>query len=72
MKNKSPQKRAAYKFGANRCEPARRWRKTAANFKQTRDVREDRGTRQSKSVVVPATLPALESAPPFAKKRHHA
>lgn len=37
-----------YKLGANRTEEAARPRKHHANFKQSRDVREDRGERQIK------------------------
>jgi hypothetical protein len=68
---KTSKKQAAYKLGVNRTEPAHRWRKSATNFKQSRDDREDRGTRQNKSVAVRATLPAFESAPRVPRKRHH-
>jgi len=42
-------KTAAHKLGKNRTEIAKRARKLDKNFKQSRDVREDRGTRQTKS-----------------------
>jgi hypothetical protein len=38
----------AHKLGANRGETAKRQRKLDKNFKQSRDVREDRGIRQVK------------------------
>jgi hypothetical protein len=37
-----------HKLGANRGEAAKRQRKLDKNFKQSRDVREDRGVRQVK------------------------
>jgi len=42
-------KTAVHKLGKNRTEIAKRARKLDKNFKQSRDVREDRGTRQTKS-----------------------
>ncbi len=48
----SPTKRhdkvSSHKFGANRNEMAVKMRKKDKNFKQSRDVREDRGTLQTK------------------------
>ena len=38
-----------HKLGANQKEPAVKSREKDANFKQSRDVREDRGERQMKS-----------------------
>ena len=38
----------SYKLGANRTEPAAKPRKHDRNFKQSRDVREDRCERQIK------------------------
>ena len=38
-----------HKLGANQKEPAVKAVKHDANFKQSRDVREDRGTRQMKT-----------------------
>ena len=38
-----------HKLGVNQKEPAVKAVKLDANFKQSRDVREDRGTRQSKT-----------------------
>ncbi|MFO1520078.1 MAG: hypothetical protein U1F57_10510 [bacterium] len=45
---KSPPKKEAHKRGANRNELAAKKRKTSNRFNLTRDVREDRGTRQTK------------------------
>ena len=42
-------KTATHKLGSKRNEPAKRPRKLDNNFKQSRDVAEDRGTRQMKS-----------------------
>jgi len=39
---------ATHKLGANHREAAKRPRKLDKNFKQSRDVREDRGIRQLK------------------------
>lgn len=39
---------APHKLGDDRNELAKRPRKLKANFKESRDVREDRGTRQGK------------------------
>jgi hypothetical protein len=36
------------KRGDDRNEPAKKHRKSVRNFSQSRDIREDRGTRQSK------------------------
>jgi hypothetical protein len=38
-----------HKLGANQKEPAKKARTKDANFKQSRDVREDRGERQIKT-----------------------
>jgi len=46
---KTAGKVAAHKLGSKRNETAKRPRKIDNNFKQSRDVREDRGTRQMKS-----------------------
>lgn len=42
-------KTIAHKLGVNQKEPAVKAVKLDANFKQSRDVREDRGTRQAKN-----------------------
>jgi hypothetical protein len=42
-------KKASHKYGANRKEIARRFRKRDRNFSQSRDIREDRGERQLKT-----------------------
>ncbi len=39
---------ATHKLGDERHELAQRPRKLKANFKESRDIREDRGTRQTK------------------------
>lgn len=44
-------KKVSHKLGANRKEVARKTRKLDANFKQSRDIREDRGERQIKTTV---------------------
>ena len=41
---------ASHKLGANRRELTRTPRQKDKNFKQSRDIREDRGERQSKTV----------------------
>ncbi|MFM1769061.1 MAG: hypothetical protein RJA22_1590 [Verrucomicrobiota bacterium] len=41
---------ATHKLGANRRELTRTPRKKDKNFKQSRDIREDRGERKSKTV----------------------
>ena len=38
------------KLGANRNEPAKKAKKRDANFSQSRDIHEDRGARQAKTV----------------------
>jgi hypothetical protein len=53
--NKKPQQ-PSRKFGANRKEFARNARKRAANFAQSRDIREDRGERQMKSARARQTM----------------
>lgn len=45
-------KRTFHKLGSNRRDPARKPRRLDANFKQSHDVREDRGERQSKMAGV--------------------
>lgn len=47
-KKKPGTKLAPHKLGDDRNEIANKPRKLKANFKQSRDVREDRGTRQNK------------------------
>ena len=49
--------KVTYKLGANSTEPAAKPRKHDPNFKQSRDVREDRGERQMKTVRATQTLP---------------
>ncbi len=52
------------KLGANRNETASRPRKHDKNFKQSRDVREDRGERQAKlSNAVRSVITRTESRP---------
>ena len=46
---KSEGTKASHKLGANRHDPARRQQKRDKNFKQSKDVREDRGVRQLKT-----------------------
>jgi hypothetical protein len=46
------------KLGANRKDPAVKARKCDANFKQSRDVCEDRGERQIKLSAAPKTIPS--------------
>ena len=55
----TPSKKPAHKLGANRKELARKSRKHDANFAQSRDIREDRGERQMKTVRARQTLPHL-------------
>ncbi len=45
-----------HKLGANQKEEAAKPRKHDANFKQTRDVREDRGERQLKTGAAARTI----------------
>ncbi|MFO1462768.1 MAG: hypothetical protein U1F66_03255 [bacterium] len=45
---KQPPRLAPHKLGDDRNELAVKPRKLKGNFKQSRDVREDRGTRQTK------------------------
>lgn len=42
----------SHKLGANRRELTRSPRRKDKNFKQSRDIREDRGERQSKTVGI--------------------
>lgn len=44
-----------HKLGVNQKEPAVKAVKRDANFKQSRDVREDRGQRQAKTAGAPGT-----------------
>jgi hypothetical protein len=44
-------KKLSHKYGANRKEIARRFRKRDRNFSQSRDIREDRGERQIKTAT---------------------
>ena len=46
-----------HKLGANRKETAKKARAHDANFKQSRDVREDRGERQIKTGSASRTIP---------------
>jgi hypothetical protein len=48
-KNSSSKAAAAHKLGANRQDTAKRERKLDKNFKQSKDVREDRGVRKLKT-----------------------
>jgi hypothetical protein len=59
MKSDSP---APHKKGANRKEAARKTPKLDPNFRQSRDIREDRGERQSKLANPERTLPAQQLA----------
>lgn len=45
----------SHKFGANRNELAATPRKHDPNFRQSRDVREDRGQRRMKTFAAPRT-----------------
>ena len=45
-----------HKLGANQKEPAVKAIKRDANFKQSRDLHEDRGERQMKTGTAPRTL----------------
>jgi hypothetical protein len=49
-------KEASHKLGANRKETARKPRKHDANFAQSRDLREDRGERQTKLADLSRTV----------------
>jgi hypothetical protein len=46
-------------LGANRKELTRKPRKSGHNSSQSRDIREDRGERQMKTVRNPRTMPHL-------------
>ncbi len=54
MKTKQSTTRT-HKLGANQKEPAAKPVKLDANFKQSRDIREDRGQRQHKTSTPPQT-----------------
>ena len=56
-KTQSP--RPTHKLGANRKELARKPRQRDANFSQSRDIREDRGERQMKTVRARQTMAHL-------------
>lgn len=47
------------KLGANRNDVARKPRKRDNNFAQSRDIREDRGERQMKTVRARQSMPHL-------------
>lgn len=49
-------RKTSHKLGANRNEPAKRLRKRDRNFAQSRDIHEDRGERQIKTVRVDQSL----------------
>jgi len=53
---KSKPEKVPHKLGANPKEPAVKAQKRDANYKQSRDVREDRGERQIKTSTAPRTL----------------
>jgi len=53
---KTPSQKTPHKLGANQKETAARTRPHDSNFKQSRDVREDRGARQAKTNRAPRTL----------------
>ena len=42
--------RIVRKRGANRNDPAKKAKKRDANFSQSRDIHEDRGARQAKTI----------------------
>ena len=48
---KTKPKTAPHKLGANHKDPAVKTVKHDANFKQSRDIREDRSTRQKKTAA---------------------
>ncbi|MEQ2005933.1 MAG: hypothetical protein ABMA26_03970 [Limisphaerales bacterium] len=48
----------SHKLGANRNELAATKRKHDPNFKQSRDVREDRGQRRMKTTAAPRSVRA--------------
>ncbi len=50
-------KKVSHKLGANRKEVSRKLRKHDPNFRQSRDVREDRGERQIKMMIRPRIGP---------------
>jgi hypothetical protein len=56
MPAKHPLKRAARRPGPQRGETARRPRKADANFRQSKDVREDRSVRQIRFAKPEATV----------------
>jgi hypothetical protein len=57
-------KKLSHKYGANRKEIARRFRKRDHNFSQSRDIREDRGERQTKTANSGTPLPRASQAQP--------
>jgi hypothetical protein len=54
---KATPKKVSHKLGANQKEPAVKARRHDPNFKQSRDVREDRGERQIKTGMAPRSRP---------------
>ena len=53
---KQPAAKLPHKLGANQKETAIKPQKRDANFKQSRDIREDRGERQIKAGSAPRTI----------------
>jgi hypothetical protein len=49
VSSKAQESTGTHKLGVNLHEPARRQRKLDKNFRQSRDVREDRGVRKLKT-----------------------
>jgi hypothetical protein len=54
---KDPTKKLPHKLGANQKELAAKEIPHDPNFKQSKDIREDRGERQLKTKIAPRTLP---------------
>jgi len=52
---KAPAKKTSKKLGPDRNETAHKARPLDKNFKQSRDIHEDRGKRQIKTVNAPRT-----------------
>jgi hypothetical protein len=55
---KQTARKIAHKLGANQKEPAAKEIPRDPNFKQSKDIREDRGERQLKTKIAPRTLPS--------------
>ena len=53
---RQPAAKLPHKLGANQKEAAIKPQKRDANFKQSRDIREDRGERQIKTGSAPRTI----------------